>query len=136
MSETTVRGSDGCIYTISCGNVSSTEYAEVYVCDVYEDDKHVEQIEFKVYKSRVSKPRKIYAVSPRSFVEIFEREYGGKAWVDSLVKRRPSQTAKNLEWIVSEIIKNGLWTPEPLISSPRSSSAEEKTEKKLRRALA
>jgi len=45
------------------------------------------------------------------FVEAFEREYGGKDWVDMLARRGGSRTARSLGWLVSEMIKNGLWAP-------------------------
>ena len=123
------------MYTIRCGVTSNTDWASIYICDIYEGDKIVDQVEFTVYKSRANKPRKIYATRPSSFVEAFEREYGGKDWVDRLARRGGSRTAKSLEWLVSEMIKNGLWTPGTWKNSSKAPITEEKTEK-LRGALA
>jgi len=99
------------MYEVRCGETSRSVWASVFVCDIYEDGARIEQVEFVAYKARANAPRRLEAKRPRDFVVVFEEGFGSTYWINNLVEKNPSATARNLEWLISEIIEQGLWTP-------------------------
>ena len=98
-------------YEIWCVATSKTNYAAIYACDVMKNDKTIERLQFRVYKSSHPHGPSIYSESYKEFDRIFHERFS-HGFLSHMARGRARKVAENLETLIKVLIKEGLWSPE------------------------
>jgi hypothetical protein len=98
-------------YEIWCRAISKTGYASIYACDVLKNDKTIEMLQFRVYKSSHPNGPSIYSESYKEFDRIFHERFS-YGFLSHMARGNERNVAENLELLIRTLIKEGLWSPE------------------------
>ena len=98
-------------YEIWCKAISKSNYAAIYACDVMKNDKTIEMLQFRVYKSSHPHGPSIYSESYKEFDRIFHERFS-HGFLSHMARGSERNVAKNLETLIKVLIEEGLWSPE------------------------